>query len=131
MERKTQKRGKRIIKQVIALRKVKKKALKARERRAIKTEKVISPRHEADLTGPVAFAILQMEGDILSTAIYTFDYDPSTLTLQIQFWKIRVKNKRVVSRRPGNVYMYFQVPSSIHDNLIRASSKGRYFYYNI
>jgi hypothetical protein len=131
-KRKTQKRGKRIIKEVVALRKQKRRVLKARERRAIKHEKVISPRHKADLILPgESFAILQMKGDMLSTAIYQYDYDPSTLTLLIQFWRIRVRNNRVVSRRPGSEYMYFQVTSRTYEGLVRASSKGRYFYYNI
>jgi hypothetical protein len=125
------KKGKRVIKDVIALRKKKRKALRQRSKRAIISERVISPRHEARLEGPSTFGILQMEGDILSTAIYYFDYDPDTLTLIVQFWKVRVKNKRVVSRRPGNKYMYYGVPSEIHSKFVGASSKGRFFYYNI
>ena len=130
--KKIRKKGKRVIKHVVALRKVKKSALRAREKRAIKTRRAISPRHKADLVKPdEPFAILQMKGDMFSTAIRKFDYDPVTLTLKVQFWKVRVKKKRVVSRRPGGIYLYFVVPPKVHEDLIRASSKGRYFYYNI
>jgi hypothetical protein len=126
------KKGKRVIKQVIALRNKNKRTLRAREKIALKHERVVSPRHTANLIQPSQpFAILQMKGDYLSTAIYQFDYDPGTLTLKVQFWKVRIRNKRVVSRSPGGIYMYFEVPSRIYENFVNASSKGRYFYYNI
>lgn len=120
------KKTKRIIKSVIALRKTKRRALKARAKRTILTGKVISPRHKADLIRPAQpFALVR--GDLESTAIKSFDYDPFTLSLVIQFWIVRVKNKVIISKRPGGKYIFFQVPESVHTNFIRASSKGRFF----
>ena len=126
------KQAKTVRKQTVKLRTVSRKALKQREKRAIKTERAISPRYQADLIMPgVPFAVEQMEGVLDSTAICNFDYDPLTLTLKVQFWRSRIRKGKVVSQRPGSVYIYFQVPEKVHQEFIRASSKGRYFYYNI
>ncbi|KKN56970.1 hypothetical protein LCGC14_0566920 [marine sediment metagenome] len=124
------KKGKRIIKQTIALRNVKKRALKKRQERTIITSKVISPRHKADLIRPTQpFALKR--SSLESTAIKSFDYDPLTLSLVIQFWIVKVQNKVIISKRPGGKYIFFQVPDSVHNNFIKASSKGRFFNANI
>ena len=124
------KKGKRVIKQTIALRKVKKSALKRRGERALITARVISPRHKADLIRPSQPFEFQ-RSSLESTAIKLFSYDPLTLTLEIQFWNVTVKNKVIISKRPGGRYLFFQVPESVHNNFIRASSKGRFFNDNI
>ena len=125
------KKSKRVIKQVIALRKTKRKALRQRAKRTIITKRAISTRVEAGLIGPKRFAVQQLEGFLDSTAIKEFDFDPLTLTLKIQFWISRIKKGRVVSRKPGGIYIYFEVPSREYEGLLGASSKGRYFYYRI
>lgn len=121
-----QKKAKRVIKQVIALRKTKRRALKQRSKRAIITEKVISPRHKAELIRPGDPFQFQ-RGDLESTAIASFSYDPLTLTLTIQFWIVKVRKGVIISKRRGNTYIYFRVPEKVHNDFIKASSKGRYF----
>ena len=120
------KKAKRVIKSVIVLRKGKKRALKARAKRAIITEKVISPRHKADLIRPADPFAFQ-RGDLESTAIASFSYDPLSLTLTIQFWIVTIRKGKIIKKRRGNTYIYFRVPEKIHNDFIKASSKGRYF----
>lgn len=49
-----------------------------------------------------------------STSLRSVGYDPASHTLDIEF-------------RSGRVYRYFQVPPSLHEALMAASSKGRFF----
>jgi len=48
-----------------------------------------------------------------STSIAEIGYDQQTQTLEIQF-------------RHGGVYQYFDVPVSVHEDLMAAPSQGRY-----
>jgi KTSC domain len=49
-----------------------------------------------------------------SSSLATVAYDPVPATLRIEF-------------RDGTVYHYFRVPTEVHQALLHASSKGRYF----
>lgn len=51
---------------------------------------------------------------VVSAALATVAYDQAGHILQLKF-------------RSGSVYRYFDVPAEMHDSLLRASSKGRYF----
>ena len=55
---------------------------------------------------------------VTSSNLASVGYDPATQTLEIEF-------------HHGGVYQYFDVPSSIYDGLVVASSKGQYFAANI
>lgn len=60
-----------------------------------------------------------------STAIVTFEYFEERRMLVLHWWKNWKK------QIPGAKYAYFDVPIWKYDRLVRASSKGRYIYYNI
>lgn len=49
-----------------------------------------------------------------SSNIASVGYDPASNTLEVEF-------------HSGSVYQYFRVPSSVHDGLMSAPSKGGYF----
>ena len=51
---------------------------------------------------------------VVSTTLATVAYDRAGDILQLEF-------------RSGTVYRYYGVPGEVHDGLLRASSKGRYF----
>jgi hypothetical protein len=92
----------------------------------------ISLRHEANLTGPIKFspeldniAREAFGHGFRSTAIVTYEYQPETRRLILHWWK---DWKR---RIPGPKYAYLNVPEAIYIELVQASSKGRYIYYNI
>jgi hypothetical protein len=51
---------------------------------------------------------------VVSTTLATVAYDHASHILQLEF-------------RSGAVYRYFGVPAEMHDGLLGASSKGRYF----
>lgn len=53
-----------------------------------------------------------------SSAIASVGYDRDREELEVEF-------------RSGNVYRYFRVPEEVYEELLRASSKGRYFGENI
>jgi hypothetical protein len=53
-----------------------------------------------------------------SSNLSSVGYDPATRTLEIAF-------------RSGSVYQYFDVPQTIYEALIAASSHGTYFHYTI
>jgi KTSC domain len=36
-----------------------------------------------------------------------------------------------VEFRSGSIYQHYDVPRSVYDRLMRASSKGSYYYYNL
>ncbi|MDE1480192.1 KTSC domain-containing protein [Xenorhabdus bovienii] len=52
---------------------------------------------------------------VSSSNLLSVGYDSTTLTLEIGF-------------HDGGVYQYYGVPSHIHQGLMSASSKGRYFH---
>lgn len=49
-----------------------------------------------------------------STSLASVGYDSASRTLEIEFCK-------------GSIYRYSEVPASIHESLMQASSKGRFF----
>ena len=49
-----------------------------------------------------------------STSLASVGYDLASRTLEVEFHK-------------GGVYRYFGVPSSVHESLMKAPSKGRFF----
>ena len=55
---------------------------------------------------------------VISKDIASIGYDSSSAILEIEF-------------NSGGVYDYFDVPQFIHDELMAAESKGKYFHANI
>ena len=53
-----------------------------------------------------------------SSNIASIGYDPGSQTLQVEF-------------QGGSVYQYFDVPESVFQEFLSASSKGRFFHANI
>lgn len=51
---------------------------------------------------------------VSSSSIKSIGYDPDAEILEIEL-------------RNGGIYQYFHVPNKVYDDLINASSKGRYF----
>lgn len=102
-----------------------------------KTPTPLSPHHKAQLLFPSrpfgarTQLIRKLQGGYISTAIYKFEYLPAHKVLIVQFWKIRIRKKKIVSRQPGGIYAYYGVSNRRYMNFVNASSKGRYFYYNI
>lgn len=95
--------------------------------------RAFSPRHRANLITPDrpfaeaigAKARIASGIGLGSTAIVTFEYIPEREVLILHWWK---DWKRGI---PGEKYAYYDVPEREHTNLVNASSKGRYIYYNI
>ncbi|NOH03142.1 MAG: KTSC domain-containing protein [Chloroflexi bacterium] len=55
---------------------------------------------------------------VQSSDLRSVGYDPVNSILEIEF-------------NSGGVYQYFNVPASVYQALMRASSHGRYFHANI
>lgn len=55
---------------------------------------------------------------VSSSNLRSVGYDPQTQTLEIEF-------------NSGGIYQYFNVPSSVHQELMSAGSHGKYFQRNI
>ena len=55
---------------------------------------------------------------VTSTDIRSIGYDGESLTLEIEF-------------HSGGIYQYFDVPETVHRDLISASSHGGYFHRHI
>ncbi|MGP8163454.1 MAG: KTSC domain-containing protein [Acidimicrobiales bacterium] len=55
---------------------------------------------------------------VISSNLATVGYDAAACELRIQFLS-------------GHLYAYSNVPPEVHERLMNASSKGRYFYYYI
>jgi len=53
-----------------------------------------------------------------STAFRSIGYDPYTQTMEIEFYR-------------GGVFRYFEVPSDIYSELMKAEAKGEYYRANI
>ena len=53
-----------------------------------------------------------------SSNISSVGYDEGTLTLEVEF-------------TDGSVYQYFDVPESVHEGLMQASSKGAYMHTHV
>ena len=113
--------------------KLKKKALRQREKRALKAAQPISLRKGPHLIDPTTPFLLQREEkDYESTAIYYFDYDHETRTLLVQFWRVRVKNGVVIKKWPSSKkYLYPNIQPELYFKFLKAGSKGRFFLANI
>ena len=55
---------------------------------------------------------------VASTNLHSVGYDERTQTLEVQF----------VS---GRVYQYYEVPANVHERLMQAPSKGKFFNMHI
>ena len=55
---------------------------------------------------------------VASSNIREVGYEPSTMTLEVEFWD-------------GSVYQYFDVPEAVYEELMTAESVGSYHYHNI
>jgi hypothetical protein len=55
---------------------------------------------------------------VCSSNLRSVGYDDWTDTLEVEFWN-------------GGIYQHYNVPYSLYDGLMHASSKGRYYYYNL
>lgn len=53
-----------------------------------------------------------------SSSVASVGYDPETNEMQVQF-------------KGGGVYLYKKVPQHIYENMINASSVGKYFHLNV
>lgn len=51
---------------------------------------------------------------VVSSDLASVGYDDEAMVLELEF-------------RNGGVYRYYAVPSAVHDGLMSAQSKGRYF----
>jgi hypothetical protein len=101
---------------------------RGRRARGLETvSRVYSQRFETKAISPmVAYKPYTTEQLVSgeSTAIYAMKYDPKTNLLWITFWGYK-------QRYVGSTYVYYRVPYDIWVGLNEASSKGRFFYYNI
>jgi len=98
-----------------------------RSKQREKISRVYSERRETKAISPmVAYKPYTTDQPISgeSTAIYSMAYDPKTNTLWITFWKYKMTG-------PASTYVYYNVPLQVWTALNEASSKGRWFYYNI
>ena len=55
---------------------------------------------------------------VSSSNVASVGYDPNTLTLEVEF-------------KDGLVYQYFDVPETVYQELMRASSVGQFMHANI
>lgn len=55
---------------------------------------------------------------VQSSNIRSVGYDATTLTLEVEF-------------HSGGIYQYLNVPASVHQDLMQASSKGSYLHNHI
>jgi len=55
---------------------------------------------------------------VSSSHVASVGYDPNTLTLEVEF-------------NDGSVYQYFDVPETVYQELLRASSVGTFMHANI
>lgn len=55
---------------------------------------------------------------VISSHVASVGYDPSTMTLEVEFLS-------------GRVYQYFDVPESLYQGLMSASSVGKFLNQNI
>ena len=131
--RRIHKAAKKTIKTTVKTLKGGKRALRQREKRALKADRPISIRKGPYLLEPgKTFLYQREEGDYESTAVYYFDYDHETRTLLVQFWRVRVKDGVVIKKWPSNKkYLYPNIPPELYFKFLKAGSKGRFFLANI
>ncbi len=55
---------------------------------------------------------------VSSSNLHSVGYDPESQTLEIEF-------------NNGGIYQYYYVPESVHNELMSASSHGKYFHRHI
>ena len=53
-----------------------------------------------------------------SSNIESIGYDIETMTLEVEFTN-------------GNIYQYFDIPPTVHENLMRSDSKGKFLHSQI
>ena len=90
-------------------------------------DKIYSQRWETKLAShAVAHTPFKTEQPVSgeSTAIYSMAYNKEKKVLWLTFWKYKM-------RGAGSTYMYYNVPIEVWNALVKASSKGRFFWYNI
>lgn len=85
------------------------------------TEKVISPRHKANLMHP-GRAFRAGRQDLLSECFAKFEYDPKTFSLKVWFWAYK-------QRGISGIYILWDIAQWEYEEFLQASSKGRHFYY--
>jgi len=124
---------KKTVKETTQVLKLKKGALKAREKRALKYDRPISLRKGPYLIGEEdTFAVQREAKDYESTAIYYFDYDHETRTLLVQFWMVKVKNGVVIRKWPSSKkYIFPNISPKLYDDFVKTGSKGRFFLAHI
>jgi len=72
------------------------------------------------------------EGDYESQAIYYFSYDHETRSLLVQFWKVRIKDYKIVKKWPSDKkYLFKDISPQLYENFVKAGSKGRFFLANV
>lgn len=55
---------------------------------------------------------------VTSSNVASIGYDPSSLTLEVEF-------------KDGYIYQYFDVPETVYQEFMRANSKGQFLHANI
>ena len=55
---------------------------------------------------------------VISSNVASIGYDENTQTLEVEFLN-------------RSIYQYFNVPASIYDEFMKASSKGKFLHYQI
>lgn len=55
---------------------------------------------------------------VSSSNVVSIGYDPSSLTLEVEF-------------NNGAIYQYFDVPETVYQEFMRSSSKGQFLHTNI
>ena len=55
---------------------------------------------------------------VTSSTIASIGYDPTSMTLEVEFIK-------------GGIYQYFDVPEAVHQEFMAVSSHGKYLHANI
>jgi hypothetical protein len=68
---------------------------------------------------------------VKSSNIHSIGYTDQNGTLEIAFLAEGDKERAEVRKEAGDVYRYLGVPPTVHDALMRAESKGKYFHRNI
>jgi hypothetical protein len=68
---------------------------------------------------------------VRSSNIHSVGYKEQDNTLEIAFLAEGDKERAEVRKEAGDVYRYLGVPPTVHDALMRAESKGKYFHRNI
>ena len=68
---------------------------------------------------------------VKSSNIASVGYSDRTETLEVAFLAEGDKQRAEVRKEEGAIYRYMGVPPQVHDALMKAESKGKYFHANI